>query len=194
MYNNIDFKKDRPLIELSNEVINSMSNNCFTDKKLDLEIATLIYEELKLRKSSNSKKLLSEIKLKFSLANHEPIKWLKDARLAVKTIKKVETDPKYTHSIYIILRDGYSNQNQNYGVYVGQTSKSPDERFIQHKSGIKSARGLKKYGIQLLRSIWLYEKVNYTKKLCYESKVHLTLKEVIPKVSGDLNFDELDKC
>ena len=194
MYNNIDFKKDRPLIELSNEVINSMSNNCFTDKKLDLEIETLIYEELKLRKSSNSKKLLSEIKLKFSLTNHEPIKWLKDARLAVKTIKKVETDPKYTHSIYIILRDGYSNQNQKYGVYVGQTSKSPDERFIQHKSGIKSARGLKKYGIQLLRSIWLYEKVNYTKKLCYESKVHLTLKEVIPKVSGDLNFDELDKC
>ena len=171
-----------------------MSNNCFADKKLDLEIATLIYEELKSRKSSNSKKLLSEIKLKFSHANHKPIKWLKDARLAVKTIKKVETDPKYTHSIYIILRDGYSNQNQKYGVYVGQTSKSPDERFIQHKSGIKSARGLKKYGIQLLRSIWLYEKVNYTKKLCYETKVHLTLKEVIPKVSGDLNFDELDKC
>ena len=112
----------------------------------------------------------------------------------MKTIKKVETDPQYTHSIYIILRDGYSNQNQKYGVYVGQTSKSPDERFIQHKFGIKSARGLQKYGIQLLRSLWLYGKVNHTKKLCYETKLHLTLKEVIPKVSGDLNYDELDNC
>lgn len=34
-------------------------------------------------------------------------------------------------------------------VYVGQTAKSPDERFDQHKAGIKSNRYAKKYGLRL---------------------------------------------
>ena len=192
MLENIDFKKDRPFIELSYDVLKSLSDKCFEDGKLDLEIATLIYEELKLRKSSNSKKLLSEIKLKFSLANHEPIKWLKEARKVIKTIKKVDASPKYTNSIYTILRDGYTDKNQKYGVYVGQTSKTIEERFKEHKSGINDGRGLKKHGIQLLRSLWLHSKVRRSKRLCYETKVHKKLEEVVPKVSGDVKSDEVD--
>ena len=82
--------------------------------------------------------------------------------------------------------------NQKYGVYVGQTSKTIEERFKEHKSGINAARGLEKHGIQLLRTLWLHSKVRRSKRLCYETKVHKTLEEVVPKVSGDVKSDEVD--
>lgn len=193
MFNNIDFKKDRPLIEFSNDALDLLSEECFAFGKLDLEIATLIYEELKLRKSKGSKNILVDVELKFSLINHEPIRWLKDARKIMNTIRNVDANPKYTNTIYTILRNGYTDENQKYGVYVGQTSKSIEERFKEHKSGKNAARGLEKYGIQLLRSIWLHGKVRRSKRLFYETKVHNMLAQVVPKVSGDINLDLIEE-
>ena len=43
-------------------------------------------------------------------------------------------------------------------VYVGQTAKSPDERFDQHKAGNKANRYAKKYGLRLRYK--LFEKYN----------------------------------
>ena len=192
MLHDLDFTKERPLIEFSNNDMDKLSFFCFDKDNLNLEIATLIYEELKLRKSSSSKKILDSLLLKFSSAGHEPIKWLKDARAIMKTIKNIDTKPNYTNSIYIILRDGFTDQNQKYGVYVGQTSKSIEERFIEHMSGVNSGRGVEKYGIQLLKSLWLYGKVRGSKRLYYETKVNVTLQEVIPKVSGDFNLNLLN--
>ena len=191
MLEDFDLIKDRPFIKFSNNTISQLIVDCFKIDRLDLEIATLLYEELKLRKTSKSKTLLSEIELEFKKVNHTPIKWLKEAREKIKEIKNVHNKSKNLNSIYVILRNGYSIQNQTYGVYVGQTSKTPEQRFFEHKSGIKSARGLKKYGIQLLRSLWPYGKVDSDKKLCYETKLHLTLKKVVPKVSGDVKADKI---
>ena len=179
MIDNFDFTKGRPFIAYTNKDLNVLSENCFDKKNLDLEIATLIFEELKLRKSLNSKKNLSILLSKFVSVGHEPIKWLKDARKIMKTIKDIDSKPNYTNSIYIILRDGYTLKNEKYGVYVGQTSKDIEKRYFEHKSGINSGRGLQKYAIQLLRSLWIYGKVKGSKRLYYETKVHLKLKEII---------------
>ena len=192
MIENLNFTKERPLIDLLNNDLSKLSETCFNQNNLDLETGTLIYEELSLRKSSSSEKILKGLLSKFSSVGHEPIKWLKDARSLMKKIKNVETSPNYTSSIYTILRDGYTNQNQRYGVYVGQTSKTIQERFIEHKSGTKSGKGLEKYGIQLMRSLWLHGKVRGSKKLYYETKVHITLEKVIPKVTGDKNIDLIE--
>ena len=192
MLENLNFAKERPLIDLLNNDLSKLSDTCFDQNNLDLEMGTLIYDELNLRKSSSSKKILKDLLSKFSSVGHEPIKWLKDARSLMKKIKNVETSPNYTSSIYTILRDGYTNQNQRYGVYVGQTSKTIQERFVEHKSGIKSGKGLEKYGIQLMRSLWLHGKVRGSKKLYFETKVHITLEEVIPKVTGDKNIDLIE--
>ena len=43
-------------------------------------------------------------------------------------------------------------------VYVGQTAKSPDDRFDQHKAGIKANHYAKKYGLCLRYN--LFEKYN----------------------------------
>ena len=43
-------------------------------------------------------------------------------------------------------------------MYVGQTSRGPDWRFDQHKSGYKASSVVRKYGISLLPK--LYEHLN----------------------------------
>jgi len=43
-------------------------------------------------------------------------------------------------------------------VYVGQSAKQPEDRFSQHKAGIKSAPLIKQYGVRLRPK--LYEKYN----------------------------------
>ena len=170
MFNIFDFTKDRPLSKFLNDELNIFSIKCFEENNLNLEIATLVYEELKLRKSTSSKKLLADLLLNFVSVNHEPIKWLKEARVIVKSIKNVDHDSKYTNSVYTILRDGYSNENKRYGVYVGQTSKTIEERFNEHKSGIRSGRGLEKNAIQILRSIWPYSNIKGSNEIKIKEK------------------------
>ena len=187
MLNIFDFTNERPLANFLNDELLSLSIKCFEKNNLDIEIATLIYEELKLRKSKRSNILMSDLLLSFSLVNHEPIKWLNDARKIAKSIKNIDHDNKYTISIYTVLRDGYSNENKRYGVYVGQTSKAVEDRFKEHKSGVRSGRGLEKNAIQMLRSIWTFGKVKASKKLYYETKLNLSLVKVVPKVTGDIN-------
>ena len=41
-------------------------------------------------------------------------------------------------------------------VYVGMTSLSPDERFANHKAGIKAAAVLTRYGIRLLPELYAH--------------------------------------
>lgn len=43
-------------------------------------------------------------------------------------------------------------------VYVGMTGLTPEERFVNHKQGVKAARLVKRYGIRLLPE--LYEVFN----------------------------------
>ena len=86
MLEDFDLKKDRPFIEFSNDTISQLIVDCFKIDQLDLEISTLLYEELKLRKTSKSKALLSEIELEFKKKS-DLIKWLKEAREKSKRLK-----------------------------------------------------------------------------------------------------------
>ena len=66
-----------------------------------------------------------------------------------------------THNIYVIELDKqvlekrkFREANPDYVagspcVYVGMTSKTPEERFEQHKNGYKSSRVVKQFGIRL---------------------------------------------
>ena len=45
-----------------------------------------------------------------------------------------------------------------YGIYVGTTTKTIQERYLQHTSGIKSGRGLKKNGLQIMKSLFPLKK------------------------------------
>ena len=67
------------------------------------------------------------------------------------------------YSIYVIRLDDsilekkrFRDENPGYKkgmpcVYVGETVKTPEERFLQHKKGEKSAKYVKDYGQELMR-------------------------------------------
>ena len=75
---------------------------------------------------------------------------------------------KKTHSIYVIelnklvlKNKAFKNANPNYDnskpcVYVGMTSKTPEQRFLEHTTGARTKKGnklyspkVRKYGIRL---------------------------------------------
>ena len=72
--------------------------------------------------------------------------WLAKAEKAAKVVTKPGPG---THSVYVILLFN-PKAHEPYGMYVGESSHSPKDRFAQHRAGIKAGRAAKRYGICLL--------------------------------------------
>jgi predicted GIY-YIG superfamily endonuclease len=61
------------------------------------------------------------------------------------------------HNVYVVfLRNPKGDGKAGY--YVGMTGLSPEQRFENHKNGIKAARVVNKYGVRLVPK--LYEHLN----------------------------------
>src|SRR5204862_3004973 len=59
------------------------------------------------------------------------------------------------HSVYVVyLRDPKGDGHAGY--YVGMTGLSPENRFRNHKAGIKSARVVRKYGERLAPKLYAH--------------------------------------
>src|SRR5437016_3219732 len=83
---------------------------------------------------------------------------------------RARTESALHHYVYVVLLDSAAardrkvlkaNPNRDPKrpcVYVGMTGLKPEERFANHKSGIKSARVVQRYGLRLLPD--LYEWLN----------------------------------
>jgi len=185
-----DLSVERPFIEQQAPFLVNAAREGLTGQYPDLELATLATLELEHRESSKALTSASKIRLALREKGHQPIPWLMHARRNLKFLK-FEDKPKknYTNSLYVILRDGFSENNGRYGIYVGETTKTVGERFEQHISGIKAGRGLPKHGIQLLYSLmWPWQKVPGKMNLFYESALHLALavdNGSGPKVTGN---------
>ena len=64
---------------------------------------------------------------------------------------------KKHHSVYVVyLRN--PNGDGRAGYYVGMTGLTPEQRFANHKAGIKAASVVKKFGERLVPK--LYEHLN----------------------------------
>ena len=62
-----------------------------------------------------------------------------------------------SHSVYVVLLHDAKFSGRS-GLYVGQTSRDPDWRFDQHKSGYKASGAVKRFGLCLLPR--LFEHLN----------------------------------
>ena len=61
------------------------------------------------------------------------------------------------HSVYVVyLKDPQGDGRAAY--YVGMTGLTPEQRFRNHKAGLKAARVVQKYGVRLVPK--LYEHLN----------------------------------
>lgn len=89
-----------------------------------------------------------------------------------RTLSQVRTTTEsgFHHYVYVVLLDNKAgsyrrvllmNPRRNPKlpcVYVGMTGLKPEERFLNHKTGVKSAWIVKRHGIRLLPE--LYEWLN----------------------------------
>lgn len=89
-----------------------------------------------------------------------------------RTLKSVRAtrQPDLHHNVYVVLLDSVvvrfrkvraENPHRDPArpcVYVGMTGLTPEERFANHKAGIKDASLVKQFGIRLLPE--LYEHLN----------------------------------
>jgi len=154
---------------------------------LHLELATLALNELTRRGEDLN------ARMKFQRAQIEPIPWLGQARHAVLSrFPASQRETSGAGTVYAILRSGYVRENGTYGVYVGSTKKRIAQRFKEHvRGGARSARGLPRYGIEPLYSLFLPINpvpASRTKLQEWETRLHECLAPVIPKVSGDVAY------
>ncbi|MGE5358436.1 MAG: hypothetical protein ACM3NQ_05410 [Bacteroidales bacterium] len=66
-----------------------------------------------------------------------------------------KVDRRKHHSVYVVYlrnpkRDGKA------GYYVGMTGLTPEERFANHKAGIKGARIVRQYGERLVPRLYAH--------------------------------------
>jgi len=59
------------------------------------------------------------------------------------------------HSVYVVyLQDPKGDGRAAY--YVGMTGLTPEERFLNHKAGVKAARVVKKFGVRLVPKLYAH--------------------------------------
>lgn len=148
-----------------------------------LELATMAYEELKYRSAAKGHSAL-----RLFPSDLPPIPWLNATRKRVLSELKPSSTPRGRGNLYVVLRSGYTEMNGFYGAYVGVTSHPVEQRFLQHRTGEKSARGLPVHGIELLYSLFSWANpipgANEVRR-AHETALHNLLKRSIPQVSGD---------
>ena len=85
-----------------------------------------------------------------------------------RTFRKLRaaTESSFHHHVYVVLLDAKAAKDRKIlkanpkrektkpCVYVGMTGLSPEERFQNHKNGIKAARVVQKFGVRLLPELY----------------------------------------
>jgi hypothetical protein len=87
-----------------------------------------------------------------------------------RTLKQLrpKRQPEQHHNVYVVLLDSAVSKIRKVRAenpkrdaklpcaYVGMTGLTPEERFSNHKAGIKSAWVVKRYGIRLLPELYTH--------------------------------------
>jgi hypothetical protein len=87
-----------------------------------------------------------------------------------RTLKQLRAKlhPSQHHNVYVVLLDSLAgklrkvcaaNPKRHPGkpcVYVGMTGLTPEQRFANHKKGIKAASVVKRFGVRLLPELYLH--------------------------------------
>ena len=76
--------------------------------------------------------------------------WMRKAEQVARALQAATAGRRGVgHSVYVILLHNAARRDP-WGLYVGQTSRDPDWRFDQHKSGYKASGAVRRFGVRLL--------------------------------------------
>lgn len=75
------------------------------------------------------------------------------ARRAALTLRATTLKQRgAAHAVYVVLLED-PRRPCRWGLYVGETSRDPDLRFDQHKTGYKASRWVNRFGVRLLPEV-----------------------------------------
>src|SRR3954462_4451374 len=83
----------------------------------------------------------------------KPSKPLKSTKRSAKTLSK-KSSKDHLHVYVVYLRDPKGDGKAGY--YVGMTGLTPEERFANHKAGIKCARVVRDHGERLVPRLYAH--------------------------------------
>ena len=76
--------------------------------------------------------------------------WIACARRATLRLHATTAKTRGAHhNVYIALLEDRT-RSCRWGLYVGETSRDPDLRFDQHRTGYKASRWVNRFGVRLL--------------------------------------------
>ena len=79
--------------------------------------------------------------------------WIKKAETVARSFRAATAGERgATYSVYVVLLHDPLGGGR-WGLYVGQTSRDPDLRFDQHKTGHKASRAVRRFGVRLLPNL-----------------------------------------
>ena len=80
-------------------------------------------------------------------------------------------------NIYLVLLDYSDSRAEPYGVYVGMTRYTPEQRFEQHKAGIRAAGSVLRRGLEVLEGPTLHlQGMSRTEAVRIEEQLALALR------------------
>lgn len=80
-------------------------------------------------------------------------------------------------NIYLVLLDYGDSRAEPYGVYVGMTRYTPEQRFEQHKAGIRAAGCVLRRGLEVLAGPTLHlQGISRTEAVRIEEELALALR------------------
>ncbi len=186
----LNYAHERPFRNWQDNHLTAAIGGWVKQNPPSLELATLALEELRGRGADLN------AAMRFAEAGLEPIPWLAAAGQRVRDVftpEILERDKsgRLGGAVYVVLRGGYTDTNGHYGAYVGSTRKSPAARITEHRKGVRAGRGLPRYGIEPLWS--LFDAINPVPSrkqelVTWETRLHEALAPVVPKVTGDVAF------
>jgi hypothetical protein len=81
----------------------------------------------------------------FAAAGTRPETWLGDAMRAVQGLQRTTTGK---HHVYVLVCNGFGEDRQGLGLYVGETWRRIEVRFAQHASGLDKDKPAKAFKLK----------------------------------------------
>ena len=186
----LNYAHSRPFRNWQSSHLQTLIGGWLQSDPPSLELATLALHELELRHDDLN------ASMRFAEAELEPVPWLIEAgeqvrRVFTPDVLDTQKEGRLGGSVYVILRGGYSAENGFYGAYVGSTKRPPEKRAVEHRKGVRAGRGLQRYGIEPLWSLFGFINpvpVKRERMMEWETRLHEALAPVVPKVTGDVAF------
>lgn len=129
----------RPFLRMRNDQLFQLGKTAIESN--DIETGSFAILEAERRNRSDAH---AALKVLASVRGLPILPWLEDAYTAAASFRGSNRGRR---RVYVIL---LGNSSGEYGLYVGQTGKTREERFAEHKAGYRASRHVRNHGISLL--------------------------------------------